>query len=264
MSDTKNLADSLSIPNHLAIIMDGNGRWAEHYSKPRVWGHHKGVRAVRTTIENSRKVGIKYLTLYAFSEENWARPKYEVDSIMNLLFLYLKRERKALKENDISLKVIGDASKLPEKVQSELQDTVEFLATCESMTLVLALSYGGRQEMIRAIRMLAEDVASHKLDPHDLDEGLFETYLWTSSLPDPDLMIRTSGEQRISNFLLWQMAYTEFYFTQKCWPDFDTTEFHRALGAYSHRKRRFGKASDSRRLSPAELSQLQEETGVSC
>ena len=249
-------SSNLRVPKHLAIIMDGNGRWARGFSKPRVWGHHKGARSVRSTIEACRKIGVDFLTLYAFSNENWSRPKYEVDTIMDLLFRYLRKEEQQLDSNNISLKVIGDISKLPNHTRAQLESTIEVLKHNDGMTLILALSYGAKNEILDATKSIVSKVVRGEIDQTDIDANLFESNLWTAGVPDPELLIRTSGEQRISNFLLWQLAYTEFYFTKVCWPDFNEYEILLALESFNSRDRRFGKVETSRPLSSEEIVEL--------
>ncbi len=229
------------LPRHIAIIMDGNGRWARKRGLPRFFGHRQGVKVAKRIITKARELSIEVLTLFAFSKENWQRPKEEVDVLMELLKDYLKSELEEMKRRHIRFKVIGEKEDFPEEV-------VELIERCEretegfkEMTLVLALSYGGRAEVVRAARRIAEDVSSGRLSPDAIDENTFRSYLYTSELPDPDLLIRTSGEQRISNFLLYQCAYTEFYFTPVLWPDFTEEEFLKAIAEYQRRERRFGR-----------------------
>jgi len=228
------------LPKHVAIIMDGNGRWAEKHAFPRVRGHRKGAESVRTIVTSSRKLGIEYLTLYAFSEENWKRPPHEVNALMKLLGSFLKRELKEMKENGIRLNVIGRTDKLPATTQGVLMDTIAQTSHGERMVLTLALSYGGRQEILDAVRSLAQKVKSGILDPGDITEDQFSGSLYTNGMPDPDLLIRTSGEYRISNFLLWQISYSEIYITPTLWPDFGEPEFLKAISEYQKRDRRFG------------------------
>lgn len=225
------------LPKHIAIIMDGNGRWAKKRLKNRVFGHKQGIKVVRDIIEYSVKRGIKYLTLYAFSSENWQRPKVEVSTLMRLLKEYLRKEADWLVEIGVRVNVIGDLSKLPEDVQTAIKLVKEKTSNSNKMLLNLALSYGGRDEILRAVRKIVET----KTAPEKIDEKYFQMFLDTKDQPDPDLLIRTSGEYRISNFLLWQTAYTEFYFTKTLWPDFTVEEFEDALQDYLRRDRRFGK-----------------------
>jgi undecaprenyl diphosphate synthase len=250
---------NLKVPGHVAIIMDGNGRWANGFSKPRVWGHHKGARSVRKTIEACRTIGVKYLTLYAFSDENWSRPKYEVDTIMDLLFRYLRKEESNLNKNNIKLQIVGDMERLPEKTRNQLRSTMEVLNDNDGMTLILALSYGAKNEIISATKSLATKVKNGEIEVEQITTGLFEQFLWTSDVPDPDLLIRTSGEQRLSNFLLWQLAYSEFYFTKVCWPDFNEYELLLAIESFNHRDRRYGNVVESRPLSIDEVKELSGE-----
>ena len=229
-----------SLPKHVAVIMDGNGRWAEKHAFPRVRGHRKGAESVRTIVTLCRKLGIGYLTLYAFSEENWKRPRHEVNALMKLLGSFLKRELKEMKENGIRLNVIGRPEKLPATTRKVLQDTIRETSHGSNMVLTLALSYGGRQEILDAVRGLARKVQNGVMDPSDISEDQFSGSLYTSGMPDPDLLIRTSGEYRISNFLLWQISYSEIYITPTLWPDFGEAEFLKALSEYQKRDRRFG------------------------
>jgi len=228
------------LPKHVAIIMDGNGRWASRKGKPRVFGHKQGVESVRSVVTTAGNLGIKVLTLFAFSEENWGRPNGEVNFIMNLLNTYIKKERKSLNEKNVVFRTIGNLSKLPDSTRALIEETKEMLSKNTGMILNIALSYGGRQEITNACKSIANAVKAGELDVEDIRPELFEKFLDTSDLPAPDLLIRSSGEQRISNFLLWQLAYTELYFTDVLWPDFDGAEFENALEAYSGRDRRFG------------------------
>ena len=230
----------MRIPRHLAVIMDGNGRWAEKRHLPRIFGHRRGVETVQEIVKECRSLGIRYLTLYAFSSENWRRPEEEVSALMGLLSRYLRSELETLLERRICLKVIGEVSRLPQEVSRILQETVERTSENPEMVLTLALSYGSRDELVRASRKMAEKVRDGTLAPEDIDEAVLGDALDTAELPDPDLLIRTSGEMRISNFLLWQLAYAELYFTEVLWPDFNQEELHRALREYSRRQRRFG------------------------
>lgn len=232
------------LPRHLAVIMDGNGRWAKGQGFRRVRGHEEGAESVRVLVRNCRKLGIEALTLYAFSNENWARPKAEIKALMHLLTRFLKRERQEMLDQGIRLGAIGEIERLPKNVYDLLQRTMAETASGEGMVLTLALSYGGQQELARAARLLARDVAAGKLDPEAVDEAALESRLYTSGLPPVDLMIRTSGEQRISNFLLWQNAYAEFYFTDVFWPDFRKEQLMDALHDYAGRQRRFGKTGE--------------------
>ena len=228
------------LPKHVAIIMDGNGRWAEKHAFPRVRGHRKGSESVRTIVTASRELGIQYLTLYSFSEENWKRPPREVSALMKLLDNFLKSELKEMKDNGIRLNVIGRIHKLPAATREILLDTIAKTSHGERMVLTLALSYGGRQEILDAVRSLAQKVKSGILDPGDITEDQISGSLYTKGMPDPDLLIRTSGEYRISNFLLWQISYSEIYITPTLWPDFGEPEFLKAISEYQKRDRRFG------------------------
>lgn len=233
-----------NLPGHLAIIMDGNGRWAKARLLPRIMGHRKGVQTVRLIVEECSKIGIGYLTLFAFSAENWSRPKTEVRSLMTLLKKYIKMEVPRMMRNNIRFNVIGNRSDLPEDVAAGLDDAMQVTAANSGMTLTLALSYGSRQELLQAAKGIAAEICSGKLSLDDLSEDSFSRYLYTATLPDPDLLVRTSGEMRISNFLLWQLAYTELYFTEINWPDFNRDELYKALADYQQRERRFGLTSD--------------------
>jgi len=230
----------MRIPNHLAIIMDGNGRWAEQRHLPRIAGHKKGVETVQVVVKECLSLGIPYVTLYAFSSENWGRPPTEVNALMDLLCRYLTGELQTLLEKRIRLNVIGEIDRLPSAVVKVLHDTMKLTEDNRDMVLTLALSYGGRGEILRGVRRLVEEVGHGRLDISTLDEKVFSEALDTASLPDPDLLIRTSGEMRISNFLLWQLAYAELYFTDVLWPDFDLIELRRALEEFGSRQRRFG------------------------
>lgn len=228
------------LPKHLAIIMDGNGRWAQERHLPRMIGHQKGVESVRKVVEECRTIGIPYLTLYAFSSENWGRPAEEVSALMGLLARYLRKELNSLLEQKIRLKVIGEIERLPENIREILSDIILQTQDNNLMTLTLALSYGSRDEMLRACRSLAKGVLDGIFAPDSIDEELFSSRLDTAGMPDPDFLIRTSGEMRISNFLLWQLAYTELYFCNVYWPDFDNEVLNAALAEFGQRKRRFG------------------------
>jgi undecaprenyl diphosphate synthase len=232
------------IPVHVAIIMDGNGRWAKKRGYLRTLGHEKGVDAVRETVEAATELGIRYLTLYAFSTENWNRPKYEIDALMKLLVKSVNKERKTFMDNNIRLMAIGDLANLPSKSYSELRKAIEDTSGNTGMSLVLALSYSSRWEIVEAARSLARKVSQGTLNAEDINQDSFSSHLTTSSIPDPELLIRTSGEYRVSNFLLWQIAYSELYFTPTLWPDFSKEEFYRALVDYQGRERRFGMTSD--------------------
>ncbi|HTG81125.1 MAG TPA: isoprenyl transferase [Geobacteraceae bacterium] len=232
------------LPRHLAIIMDGNGRWAKERMLRRIVGHRRGVETVRTVVEECSRLGIRFLTLYAFSSENWLRPKTEVRALMALLKRYVKTETSRMMQNNIRFNVIGNRDELPSDVNGELDAAMAKTAGNSGMTLTLALSYGGRQEIMRAASLLATDLAAGRVAVATIDETMFDGYLFTAGMPDPDFLIRTSGEMRISNFLLWQLAYAELYFTEVNWPDFTTVELHRALCDYQARERRFGRTSD--------------------
>ena len=243
-SKTEPNLDPAKLPRHLAVIMDGNGRWAKTKGWMRIRGHEEGAESVRVLVRLCRKLGIGALTLYAFSEENWARPKAEVSALMGLLKRFLDSERDEMVRNGIRLYTIGDTAKLPQNVQDALAETKDATREGREMSLNLALSYGGRQEIVRAVRGLAELVLRGDLSPEDITEQTIASRLYTAHLPDPDLLIRTSGEQRISNFLPWQTAYTEFYFTPVYWPEFRERELYEALAAFAERQRRFGKTGD--------------------
>jgi undecaprenyl diphosphate synthase len=232
--------DPEKLPRHIAVIMDGNGRWAQQRSLPRIAGHQAGVEAVRQTVETCRELGVPVLTLYAFSRENWQRPKWEVKALMGLLSQYLRSEIKKLKQNDIALRAIGNLNQLPDKVRELLARAEEQTAVCRAMVLNLALSYSGRSEIIRAVRNLVQDVRQGKVEAEGIDEVLFEKYLYTQGLPDPDLLIRTSGEYRLSDFLIYQLAYAEIYVTKTLWPDFHKKDLVAAITEYQNRERRFG------------------------
>jgi undecaprenyl diphosphate synthase len=233
-----------NLPRHIAIIMDGNGRWAQNHSMGRIAGHRKGAESVRTVVEACRRIGISCLTLYAFSSENWSRPEREVNALMTLLEKYLKSEVKVMMKNNIRLRTIGDTVALPSKVRTILGDTIEKTAGNTAMTLILALNYGSHDEILEAVRKLVEQARQGKIDEAEITEERFSEYLYTKGIPDPDLLIRTSGEYRLSNFLMWQMAYTEFYFTDTLWPDFREEQLIDAILEYQRRERRFGLTSD--------------------
>ena len=230
------------IPQHIAIIMDGNGRWAERCGLSRSEGHAQGVETLRHVLELCKEFGVNYLTVYAFSTENWDRPKQEVKTLMSLLAEYLKAESERLYEQKIKLRVIGDTSLLPEPLQKSLQQTIEHLDRAEhTRVFTLALSYGGRNEIVRATKKITRDILEKKLDPATLNEDIFARYLDTADIPDPELLIRTAGELRLSNFLLWQLSYAELYATDTLWPDFSRDDFMQALADYKSRTRKFGK-----------------------
>lgn len=228
------------MPHHLAIIMDGNGRWAKARMLPRLMGHRKGAETVRMVVDECSRLGIRYLTLFAFSAENWSRPTSEVSALMSLLKKYIQMEIPRMQRDNVRFNVIGNRDDLPEDVRGELEEAIASTAGNTGLTLTLALSYGSRQEILHAARKLAVDVAAGTVAPDAVTERSFAGYLYTADLPDPDLLIRTSGEMRISNFLLWQLAYAELYFTEINWPDFDRRELLRAIGDYQSRERRFG------------------------
>ncbi len=229
-----------TLPRHVAIIMDGNGRWAKERSLPRIEGHRAGAESARIIIRTAGELGIKYLTLYAFSVENWNRPKEEVDGLMKYLIHYLKSETPELNKNNVRLEVIGQIYRLPENVQEHLRKSIATLSRNNGLTLIMALSYGGRTEIVEAVRSIAQKVKAGELDPPDITEQVFAQNLYTRNIPDPDLLIRTSGEMRVSNFLLWQISYTEFVVTPTLWPDFRKPQFYAALEEYGRRHRRFG------------------------
>lgn len=233
-----------SLPKHVAIIMDGNGRWAMNKGAARVFGHKNAIKAVRDVTEGCAELGVEYLTLYAFSTENWSRPKFEVTALMELLVSTLTSEMKTLMDNSVRLETIGDTESLPKKCQRELKEAMEKTSKNTGMTLVLALSYSGRWDLTQATKAIALDVSRGKINAENIDQELIDKYLNTSGIPDPELLIRTSGEQRISNFLLWQMAYTEFFITDTLWPDFRKEHLYKALIAYQERERRFGMTSE--------------------
>ena len=242
-----NLLDSINkdnLPKHLAIIMDGNGRWAKQKGAARIFGHNHAVKSVRETVEGCAELGVKYLTLYAFSTENWTRPQAEVNALMALLVSTISGEVKNLNKNSIRLQAIGDLKSLPSSCQKELDKAIEATSQNTRMTLVLALSYSSRWEIINAVKAIASDIEKGILKSSAIEEKIFEKYLCTADMPDPDLLIRTSGEMRISNFLLWQIAYTEIYITDTLWPDFRKEHLHEAIANYQKRERRFGKISE--------------------
>jgi len=240
LTDNSKPLDPQKIPRHVAIIMDGNGRWAQRRGFHRVRGHVAGAESVRVVTRLARRLGISYLTLFAFSEENWQRPGMEIRVLMALLRRYLHRELSEMRDNQIALKAVGDLTQLPEAVQRDLEQTIAATAAGARMDLTLALSYGGRSEIVHAAQTLAREVAAGLLAPEDIDAARFSRSLYTADMPDPDLIIRTSGEYRLSNFLLWQSAYTELYVTETLWPDFREDEFLKALETYQQRQRRFG------------------------
>jgi len=236
--------DKTKIPEHIAIIMDGNGRWAKQRGTQRIFGHRSAISAVRAAIEGSAELGVKYLTLYAFSTENWKRPKVEVDALMSLLINTINTEAETLIKNNISLKTIGDLDSLPKSVQKKLNEIIGRTSNCTGLTVILALSYSSRWELTNAIKRMVEEFSENRIGLSDINEQKISSYLTTSGIPDPDLLIRTSGEFRISNFLLWQIAYSELYFTPTFWPDFDKEELYKAIVDFQKRERRFGKISE--------------------
>lgn len=241
MSIKENI-DKSNLPKHIAVIMDGNGRWAKNRGKLRLWGHRNGVESVQNTIEAAAEIGIEYLTLYAFSSENWSRPQDEIQGLMSLLVEAIEKQTPKLIKNNISLVAIGDIDRLGTSVASKLKGAIAKSAHCTGLKVVLALSYSGQWDIITAVNNIISDVKTGKIDK--VDNTIFEGYLSTADMPNPELMIRTSGEYRMSNFLLWQLAYAELYFTEVNWPDFNKEEFYKALEYYQRRERRFGKTSE--------------------
>lgn len=240
----KDQIDMSRLPGHVAVIMDGNGRWAHKRGRERIFGHHQGVKAVRKTVEAAAELGINFLTLYAFSTENWNRPDEEVSALMDLMVESINNETHTLVEKKISLRVIGDLSRLSENVRNRLYETMKVTSEGTHMTLVVALSYSSRWEISEACRRIAMAVKEGRLNLDQINEQTVSDSLTTSHIPDPELMIRTSGEKRISNFLLWQLAYTELYFTEKLWPDFGKEDFYKAVADFQKRERRYGKTSE--------------------
>jgi undecaprenyl diphosphate synthase len=236
--------DKKNLPKHLAIIMDGNGRWAKQKGLLRAIGHENGTKSVRITVEECAKLGIENLTLYAFSTENWNRPKLEVDTLMKLLVHSLKNELKTLQENNIRLNSIGNLDKLPNSIRKELNEVIELTKNNSRMVLTLALSYGSREELLNVVKKISDKVKNNIISIDSIDESIINQHLYTHNLPDVDLLIRTSGEHRISNFLLWQICYAEFYFTNVLWPDFKENDLYEAIISYQKRERRFGKTSE--------------------
>ncbi len=230
----------MNIPRHVAIILDGNGRWAKSKGMPRNYGHAQGSKNVERICEEAWKMGIKYLTVYAFSTENWSRPKDEVEALMKLLRNYMKTCLKTAAKNDMKVRVIGDVTKLDQDIQTRIKELEEATKDNGGLNFQIAINYGSRDEMIRGMRKMAADCVAGKLQPEDIKESTFEQYLDTHDIPDPDLLIRTSGELRLSNYLLWQLAYTEFYFTDVPWPDFSKAELEKAIEQFNHRDRRYG------------------------
>ena len=244
MASYKEHIDFNNLPRHIAVIMDGNGRWAKRKGALRIFGHRNAVEAVRDITEGCGELGIKYLTLYAFSTENWGRPKAEIDGLMELLVNTLKQEIKRLTENQVKLITIGDTTHLHAECQKNLEWAIDQTKNNSGLTLILALSYSGRWEIVKAVKTLAKEVLDGKIKIEDINETLFANYLQTFNIPDPELLIRTSGEMRISNFLLWQIAYTELYITPTLWPDFRKDHLYEAIWSYQQRERRFGKTSE--------------------
>jgi undecaprenyl diphosphate synthase len=244
MQRLKDKIDPNRLPAHVAIIMDGNGRWAKEKGQDRLFGHYHGVESVRDVVEGCAELGVKYLTLYAFSTENWHRPEDEVTGLMELLVRTIRKETDTLNKNNIRLHVIGDLKKMPGNAIDELNESIAITSTNTGLNLVMALSYSSRWEIMNAVKHLAEDVKNGKLDPEKISQDTFQQYLCTSNFPDPELMIRTSGEYRISNFLLYQLAYAELYFTDVRWPDFRKENLYAAILDFQSRERRFGKTSE--------------------
>lgn len=242
--DIKQSINKQNVPQHVAIIMDGNGRWAKQQGEDRIFGHHEGVNSVREIVEACGEIGVKYLTLYAFSTENWNRPKDEVDALMELLVSTISMETPNLNNKGVKLDVIGDIQSLPLSCQKELQESIDITKNNTTVTLILALSYSSKWEITEAVKNIAAAVRDNALAIKDINASLISKHLNTSRFPDPELMIRTSGEHRISNFLLWQLAYAEFYFTNVLWPDFRKDEFFKAILSYQNRERRFGQTSE--------------------
>ncbi|MDO7172917.1 isoprenyl transferase [Mariniflexile sp. AS56] len=242
--DLKETLQSKGLPKHIAIIMDGNGRWAKQQGMLRAFGHENGTKSVKQTVEACAELGVENLTLYAFSTENWNRPKLEVQTLMKLLVSSLKKEIKTLQENNIKLAAIGNLSSLPKKVFKELHEVIEQTSANTRMTLTLALSYGSREELLNTVKEISIKVKNNIISAEKIDESIINEHLYTRNLPDVDLLIRTSGEQRISNFLLWQIAYAELYFTSVLWPDFTKQHLYEAIIEYQKRERRFGKTSE--------------------
>ena len=250
MQSLKEQIDLQRLPRHIAIIMDGNGRWAKEKGQDRLYGHFHGVESVRNIVEGCAELGIEYLTLYAFSTENWDRPQYEVTGLIELLVETIRKETETLNKNNIKLHVIGDVKMLPEYAQKELNESLQITSTNTGLNLVMALSYSSRWELVQAVQHIAEDVKAGKIDPAAITQNTLQQYLVTSNFPDPELMIRTSGEYRISNFLLYQLAYAELYFTNVRWPDFRKENLYEAILDFQRRERRFGKTGDQIQKEP--------------
>ncbi len=240
----KNSIDLQKVPQHIAIIMDGNGRWAKQQGENRIYGHYEGVNSVRDVVEAAGEIGVKYITLYAFSTENWNRPKEEVDALMELLVSTISAETPQLNKKNVRLQAIGNLNSLPPACLQELNESIDLTSKNTGLTLVLALSYSSKWELVNAIKQISSDVKNGSLNAEEITEQHIEQYLCTKNIPDPELMIRTSGEHRISNFLLWQLAYAEFYFTDTLWPDFRKEDLYEAILNYQTRERRFGKTSE--------------------
>jgi undecaprenyl diphosphate synthase len=240
----KEQIDISKVPQHVAIIMDGNGRWAAQRGNDRIFGHEHGVDAVRGSIKAAAEIGVKFLTMYAFSTENWNRPKIEVDALMTLMVRVIKSESDDLLKNNVRLKVIGNHASLPSNVKKEVEKIEAKLSGNTGLTVIMALSYSSKWEIINAVKSIASDVKKGKIELNNISQELFDNYLSTANIPDPELMIRTSGERRLSNFLLWQLAYAELYFTPKLWPDFSKEDFWEAICSFQQRERRFGMTSD--------------------
>lgn len=244
MDSVKDKLDMSRLPQHIAVIMDGNGRWAKEHGKPRVWGHHNGVKSVRQISEAATEIGIPWLTLYAFSTENWNRPTLEVNALMEILVMTIREELETMNKNNIRLAAIGDLDRLPGSTRKTLLQGIEKTKDNTRMTLTLALNYSSQWEITEAIKKLALLVAAGEIKPEEIDKATVNRFLSTNNMPDPELLIRTSGEYRISNFLLWQIAYTELYFSDVYWPDFDKEQFFQAIYSYQQRERRFGQTSE--------------------
>jgi undecaprenyl diphosphate synthase len=240
----KDLIDRTKLPQHVAIIMDGNGRWAKEHNKPRVYGHKHGVISVRNIVEGAGEIGLKHLTLYAFSTENWNRPKFEVTALMQLLVNTISKEVDTLHKNGVKLTTIGDLNSLPNNCNKELERATELTKNNTGLNLILALSYSSKWEILKAVKSIAKDAVDNNLNIDEIDEAVFDSYLETKAIPDPELLIRTSGEHRISNFLLWQIAYAEFFFSNKLWPDYRKEDLFEAIVNFQKRERRFGLTSD--------------------
>jgi undecaprenyl diphosphate synthase len=245
VASLKENIDTHNLPQHIAVIMDGNGRWAKSKGAARIFGHRNAIEAVRQVIEGAGELGVKYLTLYAFSTENWGRPKEEVDALMELLVNTLQKEISSLNKNNVRLGTIGDTEQLPRDCRENLKEAIEETKNNNGLNLLIALNYSGRWEIVKAVKKISEKVKEGLIAPSEIDESLFGQHLQTKDVPDPELLIRTSGEMRISNFLLWQIAYTELYITPKLWPDFRKEDLYEAVCEYQKRERRFGKVLTS-------------------